>query len=469
MLHWPRPTQTNQQGFLLILTLIQGLVVLTVLTGVMTLALYNLGAAKRSTYTMSATFAAEAGADRFMFEINQDKNYTGTNTACPIGASGSNPVTLYNNSSGRATYENCVQDGSITDEKIVYAVGKVYVPASSTAPKAVKTVRLVIIGTPSNTYTIQTGPGGLVMQNSSTITTGPIYLGGFLTLSNTARIGSAATPVDVSVANQRCPVPITSSWPQICPSGTQDNPITINNQARIYGDVKANGQTNGASMSNPGLTASNGVGPVTLPDYDRSTQKALAVNALTSADASCSGSQTKTWPANVKVTGDVTLTHSCSITISGNAWVTGNIILSNSSQIKVGPGVTTIPTIMIDGANGIQLNQQSVVAANASGIGINFITFYSTAACGADCSTVTGTDLYNSMNHETITIGNQGGAANSTFYARWTALTLAQGGNIGAILAQKITLDNSGNVTFGGGASVLTSMYTWDVRYYETL
>lgn len=464
-----RPAQTNQQGFLLILTLIQGLVVMTALTGVMTLALYNLGAAKRSSYTMSATFAAEAGADRFMYEINQDNAYIGTNTTCPIGASGSNPVTLYNNATGRATYENCVLDGAIAREKIVYAVGKIYVPASSITPKAIKTVRLVIEGTPANTYTLKTGPGGVIMSNSATITSGPIYIGGFLTMSNTARIGSAASPVDVSVANMRCPQPINSTWPQVCPMGTQDNPISISNQAHIYGNVQANGQTNSSGLSNTGLTASSGVAPVGLPDYDRDSQKAAVSSNLTSANASCNGGQTKTWPANVKITGNATLSNSCSITISGNAWITGNLSLSNTSQIKVAPGLTTRPVVMIDGSSGVTLSNQTVIATNSGGVGIDFITFYSTAACNPDCSSVTGIDLNNSMDVITVNINNQGLAANSTFYARWSGLTLSNGGNIGSILAQKMILSNSGNITFGGTESVFTSTYAWDVRYYETL
>ncbi len=465
------PLRSSENGFLLILMLVQGFVVLTILMGVMTLGLYNLGAAKRSTYTTNAVYAAEAGADRFMYEINQSGSYTGTNTVCPITSSGSNPVTLYSNAQGRATYETCVTSGTIANEKIVYAVGKVYAPASSVTPKSTKKVRLIIEGTPSGGYVIQTGPGGLVMSNSATITTGPVYVGGFLTMSNSSRIGSAASPVAVSVANQRCPVPVNATWPQICPMGTQNNPITITNSARIYGDTKANGQITTTGLSNPGLTEASGVAAVTLPDYDRDGQKAAVpagpVHNISGSAASCSGSQAKTWPANVKITGNVSLSNSCNVTLSGNAWITGTLSLSNSSQLRLAAGVTTTPTVMIDGSGGITMSNSSVVATNTNGIGANFITFYSTASCSPDCSTVTGSNLNSSMNVQTVSINNQGLAASSTFYARWTALTLSNGGNIGAIMAQKITLSNSGNITFGSSSSGGSS--SWDVRYYEAL
>ena len=134
----------REGGFLLIVTLVQGLTILTVLTGVMSLSLFNLGSAKRSQQALYAQYAAEAGGDRFMYEINKDNNYAGTNTVCPIGTTGSNPVTLYEDTRGKATYETCATAGTIDSEKIVYAVGKFYAPA--TKLRAIKKLRLVISG-----------------------------------------------------------------------------------------------------------------------------------------------------------------------------------------------------------------------------------------------------------------------------------------------------------------------------------
>ncbi|MEO7617887.1 MAG: hypothetical protein ABIS59_03520, partial [Candidatus Saccharibacteria bacterium] len=56
----------------------------------------------------------------------------------------------------------------------------------------------------------------------------------------------------------------------------------------------------------------------------------------------------------------------------------------------------------------------------------------------------------------------------ATFLAQWTALSLGQGGTVGAILAQKIYLANSGTLTFGQSAAGPTS-FSWGVRYYEQL
>jgi len=219
-------------------------------------------------------------------------------------------------------------------------------------------------------------------------------------------------------------------------------------------------------MSNAGLVSSSGVSAPALPDYDRATQKVAVANNLTGAAASCtSNNGTVTWPANVKITGDVTADHSCTIVVSGNAWITGNFTMTQSPIIKPGSSVTVQPTIMVDGSTGVSFNNQASVATNATGIGMEFITFYSTAACSPDCTTVTGTDLYNSQNLQTINIGNQGDAPGSVLYSRWTKVVVAQGGTIGAILGQTIDLGNSGNLSFVD--TVSTNNYTYDVRYYE--
>jgi hypothetical protein len=457
----------QQRGYVLLLTLITAMSLFIALSGILSLSTINYSTAKRTLSDLSSQYVAEAGADKAVFEINQDNTHTGTNTVCPISGTGSNPVTFFNDAvKGKGTYETCVTNGTIPNEKIVYVTAKVYIPATAANPISVRKLKLVIEGTQQAGYAVNIGPGGLVMNNSATITTGPVYVGGYLTMNNSARIGSAGSPISVEVANARCPNGGGATYPQICASGVQPNPITLNNTARIYGNVSANGQTNTGGMSNGGLVASTGVSAPALPDYDRASHTAAVTSTLTSSAASCNGSQSKTWPANVRITGNVSLSNSCTITVNGDAWIDGNLTLSNSSILRVGAGVTTAPRIMVDGSSGISLNNTSVISTNASSIGFYFITFRSTASCSPNCTSVTGVDLYNSQQVTTININNQGLAAGSTFYARWTGLSLANGGTIGSILAQRIQLNNSGNITFGtslaGGGT-----YSYDVRYYE--
>src|ERR1019366_147196 len=104
----------REGGYLLLLTLIESIVILTVMTGIFQLSFVNYTQARRELIRANALAVAEAGADNAIFNLNQDNSYAGTNTICPLGTSGANPVVLYNdNVKGRATYENCVTAGTI--------------------------------------------------------------------------------------------------------------------------------------------------------------------------------------------------------------------------------------------------------------------------------------------------------------------------------------------------------------------
>ena len=459
---------SSEAGYVLLLTLITAVALFIALSGIMSISTLNLSASKRSMYDISALDVAESGADNAIFQINLNPAYTGTNSSCPISSSGSNPITQYSDSiKGKGTYESCVTSGSISHELIVYVTGKVYRRTTDTSPIAVRKLKLVVEGSPAGQYSVQTGPGGLIMSNSATIANGPINVGGYLTMSNTATIGSATSPIAVNVANDRCPSPATASYPQICDTNDhKPNPITMNNPgSHIYGNVSANEQSNGAQMSNTGLVSSSGVTAPVLPTYNRSAQKSAVTSTVTAAAASCNGNTTQTWAANLKISGNVTLANNCITYVSGNVWITGNFTMTQKAIIKPAATVTTQPVIMVDGSSGISLNNQSSVATNASSIGIEFITFYSTGACAADCATLSGTDLFNSQTVQTINIGNQGAAPGAIFYAYWSEVTVGQGGTIGAILGQTVNLGNSGNLSFIDLVS--TGNYTYDVRYYE--
>lgn len=460
----------DQRGLVLPLILFTGLLFFIIAVALTQFSLNNYGAARKNLNDLNALYAAEAGGDDFMAHINQAPAYPGTNTVCPLSSSGSNPVTLYDDAiKGKGTYETCVVNGSIDNEKIVYAVGKIYQPATATKPIATRTIKLVIEGSQPLSYIAQTGPGGITLSNSATVTNGNIYTNGLLIMSGQAQVGSITTPANVWVANYNCPQPPDSTYPILC---TSSQPISIVGQAHIYGNVSANYQTNTAGMSNPGLISNRGVNPVSLPDYDRTGQINAVTTTRTAASASCNNNETLTWEANTHITGgNVSITNNCIVTVNGNVWIDGNLTLKNKGTLKVGDNVNSFANIMIDGSNGLSLQEQSVVAANASNVGFEFVTFWSAASCSPNCSTVTGQDLANSQNKRTISISNQGLASESIFFARWTEVGVSNSGTIGALMGQMVSLSNSGNITFnnpipsGGGSPT----GTWDVRYYEKL
>lgn len=445
-----------QSGFILIGSL---LLVAFFMTSALAVAQYGLNhytGAKRSLYALEALSAAEAGAEKFMLEVNKDKNHSGSGSE----------VQLSNANGIRTTYQTTVQAGINDSEKIVFATGRTYVPASAATPRVVRKLRLSIIGTTPVPYIVQTGPGGLILSNSATVGNGEVYVNGYITMSNSARIGSSTSPSKVWVAHQTCPTGGGSTYPRVCNDGENNQPINISNTAHIYGEVRATNQTNGSKMSNPGLIAGSTAPPVALPEYDREAQKASVASTLTGSAASCSNSQQKSWPANVHITGNVTLSNSCRITVNGNAWIDGSLSISNSAIIRVADGLTSGPNIMIDGSGGLSLSNSAVVSVNSLSHGFKFITYHSSATCSPNCANVTGTDLKNSQSVTTINISNSAAGSGSIFYARWSKLNLSNGSSAGALIGQTIQLSNSGNISFstqetiGGGS-------TWDVRHWQ--
>ncbi len=393
-----------------------------------------------------AQLGADAGADYATQQISQTASWTGT----------TGEVELINNTDNRVTYEVSVIDNS-PSSKTVTSTGRSYRPAAATSPTSSVVIKVDLRPVESGTYSVVSGQGGLAMSNSSKITGGDVLINGEITMSNSAQIGLSTGPVNVSVANQICPIPANATYPRLCNAGENDNPIAINNTAHIYGNVKANHQSSTSGMSDPGLTASSGITPQPLPSYDRDAQKAAVATTISGSAASCSGSQTKTWAANTKITGTADLSNSCTVTVSGNVWISGNFFISNTAKLIVADSVgATRPVIMVDGSNGAIFSNSGKIISNASGTGAEIITYYSKASCSPDCADVTGPDLYDSRDETTIAISNSVEGAQSLFYARWTQVNLSNSGQIGAVVGQTILMSNTATITFGattGGSS----------------
>ncbi len=445
---------------------------------------------KRTLVAAAALNAAEAGADAFMFQINQNTSYQGT-TSAPSSASNScsgytiNPITILSDTThGRITYESCVQDGTVSGEKIVMVTGKAYLPTTSTTPKVTRKIRLIIAGTGLTPgFKVATGNGGLIMSNSANIGSGEFYINGRLLMSNNSVIGDAsgARASVVHVAGSGCGT--GASYPQICSgaTGQTDLPIYVSNSAHIYADVHSPNMTGGGfdgnatrqKMTAAGLV--DGDAPViAMPDNNRAT--VMARNTWTNRSASVadcpSGQNTTTWAAGTHFTGNINVDGSCAVTVAGDVWISGNFQLSNSASLQVGNGVTGPPNLLIDGANGFRPSNSTSLIPNAAGTAFEVRTYWSAAgACPSStpsvCPVPTGAQLQTSTNTRTIEFSNSFTAPGSSFYAVWSGLRVNNGTNVGQLLAQKVELANSGTLTFGGGTITAGNDGDWDVKFYE--
>lgn len=454
----------KQEGYILPLLLITVLFVTLTITYVTSLSLTTYNLATRDIYKANAQMTADAALDLAMTTLN-------TVGTTGLSSTLSAEQTLLTDGSLSTTYQTALIDGATSDKKILSVVARAKIGSATKATRRYELdVQAVTTGTgPSS---VVTGVGGLVLNNNSRITGGDVVVNGTITVNNNAQIGLSTTPlanaVNIRVAHTNCPIPVDATYPKVCASGENGQPIT--NNGRIYADVRATNQTTSTNMSNPGLIANQTVAPVSLPEYDRAAQKAAVATTLASTDSTiaCGNNQTKTWPANVKITGNISMGNNCRINLSGNVWITGDLTFGNNARIVVPDSAgTTPPVIMVDGSTGIVISNNGYVTVNNQNTGIYFIAYWSAASCSPDCTTVTGTDLANSQNQVKVNLSNNGSAAGSILYARWSRASISNNGAIGAVAGQSILLGNNAVINFTAsvpGSSNLTT--TWAKRGY---
>ena len=488
---------SNKESGFIIATLLASMTFLFLISVIIfRLVVSNYRIAEAQTARINAQLAADAGADIAISELNLDENWPGTSATVWSGVA--EEITFYTDvaSDFNSTYEATIVNGTELDEKTISIIGRVYSPIGSTDPVAERSYEVDMRGLGissggSGTFSIVTGVGGLSMSNSAKIVDGDVYVNGTVSVTNTAQIGTTSTPVSVKAAHTSCPTSGGSTYPTLCASG---QPITTSNSATIYGEVCGNNQTDASGIDTSGTNGLYEVGVDTtecgtddplpslpLPDHDRDQQKAdITTTSSSSYYTNCnSNSANRTWPHGLRINGNVVIRKKCKVTIEGDVWITGNLTVSNSAQLIISDtldaGIVdgTYPSVMVDGSNGISFGNSSKVVDNSSDIGAQLITYWSEAGCSPDCGNVTGQDLFDSTPETTIYLQQSSEAPGSILYAKWSQVELNNGGDIGALVGQRVRLRNSAAVTFGasvtggGGGGGSMSMPTWLVENYR--
>ncbi|MBW3568720.1 hypothetical protein KY385_01165 [Candidatus Parcubacteria bacterium] len=446
--------KTEQTGSVMLAIVIMFPFFLLVIASYMQLAVSNFQVSRKDMHRTHAQFAADAGADKALEFINTIDNWGGTG----------GQINLHDDDV-KTTYEASVATPD-ADNKIVTVTGRAFHPnvLANTTPEASVKIEIKLRPVRAGNFSIVTGVGGLYMQNSAKVLGGDVFVNGELNMQNSAQIGQETKSVNLSVAHHNCPDPPDGTYPSAC-AAIDGEPITITNPAHIYGDVKANNQVSTAGMSNPGLDPANPVvDPEPLPPHERDDQIAN-VTSIKSGDPyynDCdANATTRTWAGRIKIEGDVYIKKSCKVIIEGDVWITGRLTLQNSAQLVIKDGIAlgspnTVdpnrPTVMVDGSEGISLQQSASIVGNAGDVGAQMITYWSRATCSPDCPDVTGQDLYDTRGDRTIYLQNSASAPESILYARWSQAELSNGGNIGAIVGQTVRLSNSAAITFGASA-----------------
>lgn len=462
--HPHHPSRTKR-GSIMITVMVLGLAFAIVGIAVMSHASSTFYRATVSTYDANATLVAEVGIETSLHQLNGDNNFTGYAV---------DQVFFDDPQQGRGVYNTVIEPTADSNARTITATSRVYRHGTTTNPISTRKVRVTVVGTAGPGYSVHTGPGGLILGGSAQITNADVFVNGYLTMSGSARIGTSAQPRDVFIANVRCPTGNNPgpTYPQLCTGGTGGQPIAISGSARIYGTVCATGQTSSTGI----FTGSGGIGlqagcvapPVNPPVYDRASQIAAVSTTAASNNSTytCTGSQTKTWPANLRLNGNVSLGNSCTLTVSGDVYITGNLDLGGSLILKVANSAgTRRPNILVDGT--ITAGGSAQLLANNQGTAFQLVSSKASATCNPNCTTLSGNELKTSQNVTTVNIGGSAAVAGSIFMAQWGKAVLGGSGNVGALAGQTVDLSGSGTVVFG--TTLSSGSNIWTISGYQRL
>lgn len=453
-------------GAVLVVTLSLSIIGLSLIT----LVLSDFEITTKNVSDANALLVAEAGIEQSLQQLNTDDNFAGYPSA----------QEFFNNpDQGRASFETVVEDTADSNAKTITSVGKVYRLNDADNPVSTRTVKVTVVGTGSEGYSVFSGPGGLILGGSANITNSDVFVNGTISMNGAARIGTPSQPVNVAVAHQACPTGTNpgNTYPTVCNSG---QPISLQQSTFIYGTVCATNQTSTGPNPAGNIQAGNGgeglqpnctTAPGTQPSYDRAAHIARMTTTGSASNITYNCSQwqnpngfTRTWPANLQLNGSVSATSSCDLTISGDVYITGNLTIGGAARIRVAESVgQNRPRIVVDGS--ISVGGSAQLIANSSGTGVQFISYRSNAPCNPSCTEITGTALKNTQNLQTISVGGAANMPGMIFQAYWGRITVTGSGNIGSAVGQTVDLSGAGTITFGTELS--SGAKTWTITSYQ--
>lgn len=290
-------------------------------------------------------------------------------------------------------------------------------------------------------YGVWAGAGGVLLQNSSTIT-GNLYSIGPVIGSNNSISGTViaggSTGLNGSITG------IQNSGGASMYAGTIAN-------STISGSAYCNTISGSSTSTCKTLTAQTASDlPITASDI--ANWENIASSSL--PWATCSGGKytinSDTTIGPKKIPCDLQITGSGSgggpvITLQGPIWVTGNIDIKNHVNVRVDPTLTG-QTIVIVADNPSDRTNSSKV--KVEGTGLNFIGAPGGNSWVMLISENTGASQGNP--NEAIEL-EQGANGDVLLYARLGDILLKENAAVKEVTGYKITLQNSANVTYASG------------------
>src|SRR5680860_649879 len=164
------PLLSNRRGVML-----PSLLIFTVAFTIIGLALASFSISEysrthRAVYQVNSLMVAEAGIEQGLHGLNEDDNFPGF----------TQPQEFFDNESqGYGTFTATIEDESDSEAKIITSTGHVYRNQGDGEPIGKSTIRATVVGTASEGYSVQSGPGGLILSGSGSITNADVYVDGY--------------------------------------------------------------------------------------------------------------------------------------------------------------------------------------------------------------------------------------------------------------------------------------------------
>ncbi len=279
-------------------------------------------------------------------------------------------------------------------------------------------------------YGIQSGQGGFLLQNSSSVT-GDVFSGGSVSASgneisgDVISAGSAGLIDNVHVDGSAYAHTIANS--------------TVDGDA--YYVIKTGTSVGGTSYPN-----SLDQGPAALPISDSQIAQ-WESDAVAGGTVTCSNGK-YTINANTtigpeKIPCDLSIINSTTVTIAGPIWVTGNITTQNSSIVKMSPTLGNQNVAIIADDPSDRINSSIITTKDSS-------SFQNNGGSGSFVFLISqNNSAENGGNVNAISINNSGTALIA--YAGHGQISIGQSVHLKEATAYKIILTNSANVTYDTG------------------
>lgn len=478
----------SQNGVVLIGALITILVFLTLALAVSEFGLSHFIGTKRSLTAQRALSVAEAGAERFITELNADADYATTARNCDEDQAGWVTEEVFNFTSsgkpqlGKGVATVCWRNSpaGFNNEKVIESTGKVYLPASATNPDLTRKIRLTIRGAAPFNYGVQTGNGPLYIYGNVNFIA-EIHVSDFMYIQDSAAniegtyivAGKNEGESNVTLAN--------------CSIYGND---TIEDTA-VFGRYELVPSC-GINYSPSPSENDFGVIAQPLPSIDKPAELGEIGNDPTRDDPCWVLSSITTitigdkhYPEAGQAECNASLRSNAAYNVEGNIHIRGNLTVngntlrvsetdSNGQPIETNVYVIVESTTAADGRIVIDGNGTTVIP-NSRGASIVFVSYSNRNPCGIDPPNPRDACKNNGSNNDpadsdyAITIKGNSLSLVANFLTETGGINYQGRGSIGSMAAQAIIMKGNGTTTFvqlNVGAADPT---IWSVSYYQQI